>query len=129
MDEHEADDPEAVQQGTGINFDEHVVITEEGSRHSRKFRVDFERYKVKVNGLQDRDQLTSFSLIPGILQHLFDNVASKYHDQDRVRICLEAGCLSYPIWTPPTAKSQLTVERLMLEVSSPKSSSHFLGSK
>jgi len=125
MDEDEVDHSEAVQQGAGISFDDHVVITEEGSRHSRKFRVDFERYKVKVNGLQDRDQLTSFSLIPGILQHLLDNVVSKYHDQDRVRICLEAGCLSYPIWTPPTAKNQLTVERLMLEVNSAKRFTHF----
>jgi len=116
MEMSDDDDSEVEQQGTGINFDDHVVVTEEGSRHSRKFRVDFKRYKVKVNGLQDRDQLTSFSLIPDILQHLLDNVVSKYHDQDKVRVCLEASCLSYPIWTPPTAKSQLSVERLMLEV-------------
>ena len=118
MDETEViDDASESQQGGGINLEDNLVITEEGSRHSRKFRVDFRRYKVKAHGLQDRDELASLSLIPDILQHILDNVVSQYRDEDRVRICLEASCLSYPIWTPPTAKSQLTVERLMAEVS------------
>ena len=97
---------------------QHVTIIPDGTRRSTKFGLTFDRYKVTVKDLVNVPISHCAQAIYLILEHLLDSVLADIAPTQFVRLCLESSSLKLkiPIWTPPTLRSQVTVERWMAEV-------------
>ena len=100
--------------GNGIV--DHLNVVPFGRMHSDTYRLTFERYKVTVRNMYDVPFEETVTTMLSILQHILDVVLDTVSDHDFVRLRIETRSLDIPIWTPPVLKSELTLDRWMLEV-------------
>ncbi len=120
MDEYEADQAPIVQHGEGLTEAQlaaHVTITPDGSRRSPKFGYVFDRFELTTHDLENMPPSDVPFFIHKMLKHVMDFVTRTARPADRIRLCIDAKSLNYPIWTSPIRRDQLTVDRWWLSVS------------
>ena len=92
------------------------VLRKVRNQVSDKYGLTFENFECSFRGLNK----VPFEFIPQtlyqILDSIFEEVLVGAEPEDKVRIRLNNKCLTQPIWTPPIPRSQMTIQRLMLEV-------------
>ncbi len=106
------------QQGAGPvdPVDEHLIVEPAGRRYSKKYKVDVNRFKVTLRDPQNVPIPDVPHFIHNTLDFILRRVTDTAEPHDRIRICIDAKSLKYPIWTPPIPKNQLSVDRWMTEV-------------
>ena len=120
MDDYEVDQDPVVQQGHGASDQQvaqHVTIMPSGSRRSPKFGYVFERYELTTHDLETMSPSDVPFFIHKMLDHVMEFITRTARPADRVRLCIDAKSLHYPIWTSPIRRDQLTVDRWWLAVS------------
>ncbi|XP_055350336.1 uncharacterized protein LOC129596956 [Paramacrobiotus metropolitanus] len=104
------EDPQA---GGGVpedfNVVDHVTVERNGYRFSKTYNMHFKRFDVHVFDLDAVKFCDAPAVIVGILDHVLDAVLAGVAAHQYVRVSVESSYLSFPIWTPPTLRSQLTV--------------------
>ena len=110
------DDAENGQFGGQGPIADHVEVVPHGRMASSRYHVVFERFKVTI---RDMGAILFEEVVPtmvSILQHVLDSVLVNVAETDLVRLCIDHRSLDIPIWIIAAHKSQLTVDRWMLEV-------------
>ena len=103
------------------NFPDHqleqlIDIERDSTRLSPKYGLTFDRYTLTVRDLSDVSAVDVPFFIHKLLDYVIRFTTSKAPPNARVRICIDAGSLQWPIWTPPIKNNQLTADRWMMEV-------------
>ena len=103
--------------GAGFNAAANVNVERIAARHSPRFNLNFERFRVTVRNTNDVPVEKKLDVIISILQHVLDEVLINVGADDRVRIILDSNHLPRgAIFTPIINKDQLTVDRWMLAI-------------
>ena len=110
--------PDQAGAGSAVpeNIGEFLDIQPMGRRKNGKFGIHSKRYGVTLKDLPQYPFSQAPELILRILEHILDTVLESVPENEMVRLCIESRSLTFPIWTPPTKRSELTVLRWMAEV-------------
>ncbi|XP_055336280.1 uncharacterized protein LOC129586839 [Paramacrobiotus metropolitanus] len=118
MDDWVADEPQA---GAGMPNDfraaEHVAVEPRGHRFSKTHSMHFKLFQISVHDLDGISFIDAPAVIVAVLEYILDTVLAGVARHQYVRVSVDSAHLSFPIWTPPTLRSQLTVQRWMAEIS------------
>ena len=112
----DVDDGENKQFGGQGPIADHVEVVPHGRMVSGRYHVVFERFKVTI---RDMEAIPFEEVVPtmvSILQHELDTVPVNVAKTDLVRLYIDHRSLDILIWIIAAHKSQLTVDRRMLEV-------------
>ncbi|XP_055345065.1 uncharacterized protein LOC129592933 [Paramacrobiotus metropolitanus] len=96
---------------------EHVAVEAKGHRFSKTHNMRFKWFMVSVHDLDAISFIEAPAVIVAVLDYILATVLEGIADHQYVRVSVESAHLSFPIWTPPTLRSQLTVQRWMSEIS------------
>lgn len=77
-----------------------------GSRHFKKYRLQFNTYQVTVQNL---DTMTFAEILLSISEHVLKVTLRDVANHERVRLRIDSSQLKIPIWTSLTRRNQLTV--------------------
>ena len=110
---------DVLQYGNGIPtpIQRYYTLTKLRDQYSVKFSINFTNYECKVRSLAHISLRDLPVAIGMILSAILDEALNNVPPTDKVRIRLDSRHLDRPIWTPPIQRDQLTVDRIMLEVS------------
>ena len=95
----------------------HYTLSKLRDQRSAKYCLTFTNWECKVRSLSHLSFEDLPRTISEILSAILDDVLKTVAPKDKVRIRLDSRYLDYVIWTPPIQRDQITVERIMLEVS------------
>ena len=93
-----------------------VTFVNVGKGFSKKYNVTFEKLSVVLPSFVTVPPESTASFIVSLMEHVLENVLKDVSQQALVRLRIESKFLDFPIWTPPTLRSQLSVERWMDEI-------------
>ena len=104
------------QTGGAFNVNDHVTVKQVARSYNRHFKVYLNRYKVTIRDVGAVPISVIIPTIVQILDHVLQLVMDEVGENDRVRIRIDSRTFHIPIYTLLTKKSELTVDRWMMEV-------------